>query len=709
MLSDDWTKQLHLQSDRHVELHGQGGHQARVRIPKFGRAMGYHFPSADAVIGASGNEVYRLNLEQGRFLAPYVLEGSGRTGTSDVLGVNSIDVNPAHGLMSFGTESTAGIVEMWDPRARRRAGALSAATPTVLDAAWSHVRSHALPGVFDASDVAKTAGENTIPLSVTALKSAQDGLNLAVGTSTGHTLLYDLRMARAYATKDQGYGVPIKSLAWPGDQSVKSFYSGGRSLADMARGEQAEGTVLSADSKGIKVWKKDQPTENVVNITPPVGSSGTSYDLNDVHHVPGTGLILAAVEATQMAAWYVPALGPAPKWCSFLDSLTDELDTEEVSGTRRGVYENFKFVDRAELERLGMDGLIGTDLLRPYMHGYFVTVGLYEKAKLIANPTLYQDARERAIKARLDKEAESRIRKKDDSQTAKAAKVKVNQHLADKVESAQQQPSRKKKDTKGPTLLEDDRFKDLFSNPEFEIDQESREFQLRNPGAVPQEPRISTREPLALRDPATQKKTAVEEEMDHSGPSEDEDAFAFAHRPEVPDSDAEAEGESGAGVHRGAHLQESSDEEADAFSSGGARKKSFKERMQARQTPNSGASWRKGAKRGTRGDDSMDMDSEAGEDGNELTWTPAGEAAENEYDSDEQAAQFKSKSRSKGKGTGAEDGTRKKDKTFGAGLSKGAGTEEGVGLDGLSHDDRFGRSKRRNTSRSASRNAMRSR
>ena len=45
----------------------------RVRLPRFGRALGYHYPSADALIGAAGNEVYRLNLDQGRYLAPYTL------------------------------------------------------------------------------------------------------------------------------------------------------------------------------------------------------------------------------------------------------------------------------------------------------------------------------------------------------------------------------------------------------------------------------------------------------------------------------------------------------------------------------------------------------------------------------------------------------------------------------------------------------------
>ena len=70
MLSDDWTKSIHLQNDRTIEVHTQGGFHYRTRIPRFGRALAYHFPSCDALFSAAGNEIYRLNLDQGRFMTP---------------------------------------------------------------------------------------------------------------------------------------------------------------------------------------------------------------------------------------------------------------------------------------------------------------------------------------------------------------------------------------------------------------------------------------------------------------------------------------------------------------------------------------------------------------------------------------------------------------------------------------------------------------
>lgn len=56
---------------------------------------------------------------------------------------------------------------------------------------------------------------------------------------------------------------------------------------------------------------------------------------------------MTANEGIQMATYYIPQLGPAPRWCSFLENLTEEM--EEGAGGARGIYEDYKFVSRAEL------------------------------------------------------------------------------------------------------------------------------------------------------------------------------------------------------------------------------------------------------------------------------------------------------------------------------------------------------------------------
>jgi ribosome biogenesis protein ENP2 len=69
-LSDNYKKFAFLEADRTVEVHAQFGSYYKVRIPKFGRDMGYRESTAELFIAASGNEVYRLNLDVGRFFNP---------------------------------------------------------------------------------------------------------------------------------------------------------------------------------------------------------------------------------------------------------------------------------------------------------------------------------------------------------------------------------------------------------------------------------------------------------------------------------------------------------------------------------------------------------------------------------------------------------------------------------------------------------------
>ncbi|CAE6480605.1 unnamed protein product [Rhizoctonia solani] len=422
ILSDDWTKSLHLQNDRTLELHTQGGFHYRTRIPKFGRTLAYHFPSCDALVAGAGSEVYRLNLAQGRFMAPFSLE-------SDIEGVNAIDINPAHQLFAFGVDGRS-VVDFWDPRAKARLSSLE------------------LP-----------VGED----GVTALSSRGDGLSLAVGTAAGKTLLYDLRSARPFATKDQGYGLPVQSVSW---------IEGGSRMA-------GDGLVISADRKVVKIWDRNSPGTNFTSITP-------STDINHLHHLPGTGMLMLANEGIQMTSYYIPQLGPAPRWCSFLDNITEEMEEQTV----RNVYDDYKFVERAELDRLGLTHLIGTPTLKPYMHGFFLSLKLYDAARLIANPFAYEEHRERVVRDKLEKLSESRIRSKG------GESVKVNKALAERAKRLERKKEKEGKE--GVSLLSDPRFAEVFENPEFEVDTESREYGLLNP---------STSSKSAPRD-----RTAVESE-----------------------------------------------------------------------------------------------------------------------------------------------------------------------------------------------------
>lgn len=56
--------------------------------------------------------------------------------------------------------------------------------------------------------------------------------------------------------------------------------------------------------------------DNLSSIEPAGG------DINDVCVLRDSGLVLLALDAPRLQNYFIPALGPAPRWCSFLDNLT---------------------------------------------------------------------------------------------------------------------------------------------------------------------------------------------------------------------------------------------------------------------------------------------------------------------------------------------------------------------------------------------------
>ncbi|EGW29896.1 uncharacterized protein SPAPADRAFT_144104 [Spathaspora passalidarum NRRL Y-27907] len=397
VLSQDWTKSVHLQNDRSIEFQTKGGIHYRTRIPKFGRSLCYNPVNCDLMVGASGNELYRLNLEQGRFLNPFVLETDS--------GVNAVDINPVHGLVSVALED--GAVEFWDPRAKQRAGKL-----------------------YVDEQVNQSVG-------VTAVNFRNDGLNFALGTSSGHTLLYDLRTDTPSLVKDQGYGYDIKKLIWlPGTEYI-----------------------LSSDKRIAKIWDRNQGK--------PFASMEPTVDINDVAHVPDSGMFFLANEGQPMHSYYIPNLGPAPKWCSFLDNITEELE-ETPSDS---IYSNYRFITRDEVAKLNLSHLVGSKVMRSYMHGFFIDTELYEKVNLIANPNSLRDQRERQIRDKIEKERESRIRS---TGAIKSTKIKVNKDLATRLEA-------KIGSGMAESVVNDERFKEMFENPAFAVDEESHEYKQLNP------------------------------------------------------------------------------------------------------------------------------------------------------------------------------------------------------------------------------------
>lgn len=257
-LSQDYSKLVFLQCDRYVELHAQFGRYFRLRIPKFGRDLVYHTPSCDLLLGGASSQIYRLNLELGRFMTPW---------TTTARGINRISINPAHHLLCIGTEE--GVVEAWDPRTGSRAASLDVAR---------HVLTHA-----------DSDGGGSVP-SITSL-TFKDGLKMGVGTATGQVLLYDIRSSKPLLVKDHMYGLPISSI---------QFSAGG--------GGEGEELVLSMDSKIVKIWSEESGE--------PFTSVEGEAQLNDLCLIPGTGMFFVANEDKKILVYYIPVrLKSFKKYC----------------------------------------------------------------------------------------------------------------------------------------------------------------------------------------------------------------------------------------------------------------------------------------------------------------------------------------------------------------------------------------------------------
>lgn len=397
-----------LQTDRTLNFHAPYGTHTSIRVPKFGRDLSYNWQNCDLYVCGAGDEVYRLNLEAGQFKEPFM---------TSFVGVNKMHLNPVHGILGCGGESS--VCEFFDVKSRKSVSKLR---------------------VSESNDI-----------EVTSFRFDTDGLTLGVGTSNGNCILYDIRSSKPLYTKEHQYGIPIIDISFHNDGSSRR--------------------VLSTDKKIVKIWERDETAASsmgkiVTNIEPTAGVNAV-HIVNDARGK--SGLIFLAGEQSRIMSYFVPTLGPAPRWCTFLEGLTEELEEGGVSGTGTGggVYEDYKFITRQEVEELGATSLIGTPMLKGYMHGFFIEMKLWSKLRAVSKPFEYEEHRKQKIKEKIDEKRASRI-------TPRKRLPKVNSELAEKFMT-----KNKTAGADGPII--DERFASLFSREEFQQDKEAEEFKLRNP------------------------------------------------------------------------------------------------------------------------------------------------------------------------------------------------------------------------------------
>ncbi|XP_023540093.1 nucleolar protein 10 [Cucurbita pepo subsp. pepo] len=430
ILDDDYSKLAFMCADRSIVLHAKYGKHHTLRIPRMGRNIEYDNWSADLLCAASSPDVYRISLQQGRFLPPLNTESPA---------INVVSRSKLHGIVACG--GVDGAVECFDTRTKLSSiGRIDAIAP---------------------------AGDKDQEVTALAFDDI-GGFQMAVGSSSGKILIYDLRSSDPIRIKDHMYDSPILNIKWHSTLNSE------------------KPKMITTDKHIVRIWDPDTG-EGMTSIEPTLGP------INDTCVFKDSGLMLLALNSSQIPSYFLPALGPAPKWCSYLENLTEELE----EGAETTIYDDFKFLTKEELERLNLTNLIGTNLLRAYLHGFFIDYRLYKKAKSLADPFAYDAYIEQRKKEKLDEERANRI-------TVKRKLPKVNRRLANQILEEEEAETEKKdeedvnktkkasKKKKGLSseIFQDERFANMFKNENFEINELSPEYLALHPVASTKQPSL---------------------------------------------------------------------------------------------------------------------------------------------------------------------------------------------------------------------------
>ncbi|UYV76994.1 NOL10 [Cordylochernes scorpioides] len=308
IVSQSYDKLVFLQEDRYIELHNKPGRLDRFRIPFFGRDISID-PST-AMLYCVGNrpDIVRFNLDQGQFLPSL---------TSQASEINTCTYNPNFYYTAFGTRE--GTVEAWDPRARSRI--------SVLDLSYGNLR----------------LKKGDLP-SVTSLQFDSTGLGMAVGTQTGHAMiimimLYDIRGGKPLSTLSN-YMKPVIKTAFHKDYLLTLDETALQLWPQNAlHGENVSAFVIKTGS--TTQWQADlapkkmatSDMRNRCHDVSPFLSLRSDNRLTDFCAVKDSGLVFLTGETQLMKVFFVPAVGPSPTWCHYLDNLIHELEEapEEVA------------------------------------------------------------------------------------------------------------------------------------------------------------------------------------------------------------------------------------------------------------------------------------------------------------------------------------------------------------------------------------------
>ncbi|KAH8046443.1 hypothetical protein JL720_16393 [Aureococcus anophagefferens] len=311
---------------------------------------------------------------------------------------------------------------------------------------------------------------------VTALAFDFEGMHVACGTHDAYVSTYDVRSSKPLVTKDHQYGLPVVDVV---------FHRSSR--------ESSKKLVLSADARVVKAWDGDT---GAIECNVETNARCRTWPSRPAGGGSDSGLLLCAGEQSKIMSYYVPALGRAPKWCAFLDSLTEEL--EETDRATYGDFDSSPASSRTSARR--------TSWARP-SSGPTPTATSSTRSSTSASrpcrrPRRHGEYKAKKVAKAMDAKKESRIRRADaadlpavnadlarrllgqddddDDDDAAAGAVgavgdsRRRRTPAEDAEAEEEARARGGRDAREP--LGDDRFGAMFTDDRFQVDRESAEF-----------------------------------------------------------------------------------------------------------------------------------------------------------------------------------------------------------------------------------------
>ncbi|OII71103.1 hypothetical protein cand_026610 [Cryptosporidium andersoni] len=463
-LSEDYKKLVFLMTDRVIEFHAQGGHHCRIRVPKQGRGIEYMSTNAEMLIFGSTSEVYRLDLEAGIFLKPI---------NTKFEFINTGKVNPTLPIILLGGNN--GSVELWDTRNKKVAASLKVSSSDNLYINKSN--NNIDFSEFDYNTLDKGSKFDWYSMSnqeqVTTSTFSKDGLRFVLGLSSGNVLIYDIRSSHPLEEKSHKNDLPIMDLHFTNNLNSDSEI------------------LITADRQTIKMWNENGSSNRKDGL---IGTISTEYPISSICTYPNSGLIMVTGDQTRVGMYYVPTLGVAPRWCSFLDSITEELEEEHLKNNSRisnsQLYDEYQFITNNQLREWGIEHLIGTPLLKAYLHGYLISSKLYKDLHNIINPIDYEQYRKDILKKKLEERAPMRIPIRKDKNLI--SNTQINKRFIEKLNKKARGEEGDESETElehikyrklkkslkkgqqqcAQALLSDSRFSKLFSDADYIIDEE---------------------------------------------------------------------------------------------------------------------------------------------------------------------------------------------------------------------------------------------